>query len=104
MIISIDGNFDSKMGDCEYHCCPSCHPAQVGRETIYGCRHKAWPQNRAGDFVPIVACEGNKKICDMKGNRFISHYRRGLKTQLNNAQKKVLKLNESIKEINDLLE
>jgi len=61
---AIDGDF-STATPCKYHCSPTCHPAQVGQEWVYGCRHDAWPQNRAGDFVPIVSCGGIISKCEI---------------------------------------
>lgn len=31
----IDGDFPTGK-ECEHHCSPSCHPAQVGPEWVYG--------------------------------------------------------------------
>jgi len=64
MTIFIDGDFNTDT-PCKYHCSPSCHPAQVGPEWVYGCTHKAWPQNKAGDFVPIVQCDGIQSKCEI---------------------------------------
>jgi len=63
----IDGDFPSGKGDCEYHCSPTCHPAQIGPEWQYGCLHPGWPQNQAGDFCPIVTCGGEKSKCEALG-------------------------------------
>lgn len=57
-MIYIDGDFPSKIGNCKYHCSPSCHPAQTGPDWKYGCLHIAWPQNKHGDFCPMVKCAG----------------------------------------------
>ncbi len=95
-MIFIDGDFPSDKGDCEFHCSPTCHPAQVGPEWLYGCTHKVWPQNRAGDFVPIVDCGGDKSKCDLKGYKFISHYRRGRKLSLKYALAKVERIKKEI--------
>lgn len=62
--IHIDGDFPTGKG-CEHHCSPTCHPAQVGPEWVYGCTHPAWPHNRNGDFVPIVDCGGDPAKCDL---------------------------------------
>ncbi len=71
-MIHIDGDFHTDTcGPCEFHCWPSCHPAQVGPESVFGCTHRAWPQNRAGDFVPIVGCGGDKSICEIPRNQLI---------------------------------
>ena len=89
MRIFIDGDFDSKKGSCEHHCSPSCHPAQIGPEWVYGCRHKAWPANRYGDFVPIVECNGDKTKCDMLGKKFLTNYKRGLKRRIDSTLRKL---------------
>lgn len=83
---------------CKYHCCPSCHPAQVGPETVYGCKHKAWPCNRAGDFVPIVDCGGNPAECEIPVN-IINRVIAGLNTRRNNLVKKDMKLAAEISEL-----
>jgi len=62
----IDGDFKTNMGNCKYHCSPTCYPGQIGPEWHYGCTHKAWPENKYGDFVPFVKCEGKKENCDLK--------------------------------------
>ena len=64
----IDGNFVTNLGNCKYHCSPTCHPAQTGPEWKYGCLHMAWPQNREGDFPPIVECDGKIENCDIPRN------------------------------------
>ena len=100
--VFIDGDFDSGTGDCKYHCSPSCHPAQIGPEWVYGCRHKAWPQNRDGDFVPIVECGGDIGKCDMRGKRFVSHYKRGLSVRITNAINKAAAAKAELAEIEAL--
>jgi len=100
--IFVDGDFDSGVGSCQHHCSPSCHPAQVGPEWVYGCRHKAWPQNRAGDFVPIVECGGDVGKCDMKGQSFVSHYKRGQSVRAINARKKAAQAEKALAEIEAL--
>ena len=51
--------------ECGFLCFPTCHPAQTGPEMVYGCLHKAWPQNRRHDFPPIVECGGKKEDCEI---------------------------------------
>jgi len=96
----IDGDFDSGKGDCKYHCLPTCHLAQVGPEWVYGCTHKAWPQNRAGDFVPIVECMGEKKQCELIKTKHLKRYIGGLKRSITCKEKKLEivrdKLNENL--------
>jgi hypothetical protein len=92
--IFIDGDFDSGKGNCKYHCSPTCHPAQVGSDWKYGCRHPAWPQNKYGDFVPIVECGGNRKKCEANFKYFII----GLKRRKNNLEKKLELIKEEIAE------
>lgn len=62
----IDGDFKTGKGDCKHHCSPTCHPAQIGPKWKYGCLHPKWPQNKAGDFCPIVDCGGLKEKCELK--------------------------------------
>lgn len=68
-IIFIDGDFptDTK---CKYHCSPSCHPAQIGPDWVYGCTHIAWEQNQHHDFCPIVKCNGNPEQCEVERYKF----------------------------------
>ena len=100
--VFIDGDFDSWRGTCQHHCSPTCHPAQVGPEWLYGCRHPAWPANRAHDFVPIVECGGDVDKCDMKGRKFVSHYKRGLSARIRNALKKADAAKKALREIEEL--
>jgi len=83
---------------CKYHCCPSCHPMQTGPVTVYGCKHKAWPCNRNGDFVPIVECGGNPAECEINANSLV-RIALELKTRRKNLLKKVKDLNLEIDEI-----
>ena len=62
--IFIERDIKSK-SECGFLREPTCHPAQTGPETVYGCSHKAWPQNRANDFLPIVECGGKKEDCEI---------------------------------------
>jgi len=101
--IFIDGDFKTGMGNCKYHCSPTCHPGQVGPDKWhYGCLHKAFPSNRYGDFCPFVECEGDKNKCELKGKKFIGRYRGGLKRKLNNALAKVKIYEEMLAELNEL--
>ena len=65
MNIHIDGDFSVPGSNCKYHCSPTCHPAQIGPDWVYGCTHIAWPQNEGGDFCPIVACGGDPNKCSI---------------------------------------
>ena len=97
----IDGDFRSDIGNCKYYCYPTCHPAQVGPETVYGCTSKVWPQNRDGDFVPIVQCGGDKTKCEiLEHPKLISLYRRGLEIRIKNAQKKIKIWQNKLNEMN----
>jgi len=99
----IDGDFKSEMGNCEFHCCPTCHPGQVDPDKWhYGCTHKAWPQNKYGDFVPFVDCEGYKDRCELKGTRCASRYRQGKSLSLKYAEEKVERLKKEIAIIDEL--
>lgn len=101
--VFIDGDFASGKGDCKYHCSPSCHPCQVGPEWVYGCTHSAWPHNRNGDFVPIVDCGGDTKKCDLRKQKFVKHYLRGLRVRKSNAERKALAITAQINEMNTLM-
>jgi hypothetical protein len=101
-MIFIDGDFKSGKGDCKYHCLPTCHFAQIGKNWKYGCTHKAWWQNRAGDFVPIVECGGKKKKCELKDQRCLIYYKRGLRQRIKNAKAKIEGWENLLKEIEEL--
>ncbi len=84
----IDGDFPSAKGDCEFHCSPSCHPAQIDPdEWHYGCTHRAWTQNRAGDFCPIVECKGVKAKCEIPP-KFLRRMAGGRRAALKHTQAK----------------
>ena len=85
-IIFIDGDFPTDT-PCSFHCSPTCHPAQVGPVWLYGCTHWVWPQNRAGDFVPIVNCDGIPGRCEIP-KKVISRAIDGQKRRLSNALQK----------------
>lgn len=96
--IFIDGDFDTDT-ECKHHCSPTCHPGQIGPDWQYGCRHIAWPQNKARDFVPFVQCGGDIKKCDMKDTKFYIYYKRGLKARITNTENKLKKLKKEFLEI-----
>ena len=98
----VDGDFKTRKGDCEYHCSPTCHPAQVGPEWLYGCLHKAWPGNREGDFCPIVDCDGEKSKCKLRSAPFVGRYKGGLKRRIKNALAKATKYQKLLNEIIDI--
>jgi hypothetical protein len=98
----IDGDFKTGIGNCEYHCSPTCHPGQTNpKKWRYGCTHKAWPQNKHGDFVPLVDCDGQISKCELKGKVFYSHYKRGKVLSLRYAKEKVERLQKEILEYNE---
>lgn len=99
----VDGDFPVGKGTCSYYCCPSCHPAQVGPKTVYGCTNPIWYANRTGDFCPIVRCKGNKKNCELRNpnyNKMIGSYtggkRRSITSMRNKADAIEKKLNEAV--------
>lgn len=99
-MIFIDGDFKSGIGNCPYHCSPTCHPGQIDPDKWhYGCTHKAWPQNKYGDFVPFVDCGGDMSKCELKGKKFTSLYLKGKRLSLKYAQQKVERLEREINEI-----
>jgi hypothetical protein len=98
----IDGDFKTNMGNCKYHCSPTCHPGQIDPEKWhYGCTHKAWPQNKYGDFVPFVDCDGDILKCELKGKKFAQCYKRGKSLSLKYAKEKVERLEKEISEYNE---
>lgn len=102
MTIFIDGDFDSGKGNCRHHCSPTCHPAQVGPDWKYGCRHEAWPQNKNCDFVPIVECGGNTKKCELVKMKWLWRYIGGLTRKKLNLEKKLRDIQSKIDEIESL--
>ena len=98
-MINIDGDFKTEMGNCEFHCSPTCHPCQVDPEKWhYGCTHKAWPQNKHGDFVPFVECDGDTSKCELKQHRkLIGRYVGGKKRSLNYLKSKMAKIECDLK-------
>jgi len=97
----IDGDFATDT-PCKYHCSPSCHPAQIGPEWQYGCTHKAWPQNRAGDFVPIVHCDGAVSKCEIPIKLFKNRLN-GLHRRVINRQIAIRKYQKEIAEMEQLM-
>lgn len=98
MTIFIDGDFKSNKGNCQHHCSPTCHPAQVGPDWLYGCTHKAWPQNRARDFVPIVDCNGEVENCNISLST-IGRSIGGKKRSIASIQRKLGRLNDELTEL-----
>lgn len=84
--IHIDGDFKTGK-ECSFHCSPSCHFAQTGPDWKYGCLHKAWPTNQAGDFVPIVECDGDPAKCEIPA-KLLKRYIVGRQARIRNAQAK----------------
>ena len=99
--IHIDGDLPSGKG-CKYHCSPTIHPAQVGPEWKYGCTHPAWPQNRSGDFVPIVDCGGDVGKCDLCKTKLLGRHVGGLKRRVKNAEAKAKKFRALLDEVEAL--
>lgn len=100
-MLFLDGNFQSGK-KCNYHCSPTCHPLQVGPDLKYGCHHPAWPANKHGDFVPIVACDGSIEKCEVP-EKSLKWQRIGLLRRVENAQKKIDSYKRQIGEIDFLL-
>lgn len=98
----LDGDFDSKKGNCPHHCSPTCHPAQTGPDRKYGCRHPAWPQNKHGDFVPIVECAGIKNDCDLAKSKFLKPWKNGITRRIKNATGKIDDWQKLLDEVKDL--
>ena len=103
MELNIDGYFKVKGSACKYYCSPSCHPAQVGPEWVYGCTHKAWPSNRDGDFCPIVDCEGDQAKCSIP-DKLLWRMVSGRKTRIKHAREKIEECWIDILEFESLLE
>jgi len=101
-VVFIDGDFSTE-NECKYHCSPSCHPAQVGPEWLYGCTHYAWPQNRMGDFCPIVNCNGKYTKCEIPA-KFLKAFIRGQNARIKNAKAKVQKAENELMELGLLLQ
>jgi len=99
--VFIDGDFPTDT-QCEHHCSPSCHPAQIGPEWVYGCLHNAWPQNRDGDFCPIVECGGDPAKCEIPP-RLIKNILNGRRRRHLNLVKKLSAVDAEIDELRSLL-
>jgi hypothetical protein len=101
--IFIDGDFPTGKG-CKWHCSPSCHPAQIGPEWVYGCTHIAWPQNNKtyGDFCPIVNCNGEINKCEIPV-KLLKRVLYGQKARMRNANIKIQKAKEEIFNIEYLI-
>jgi hypothetical protein len=103
--IFLDGDFSSNKGNCKYHCSPTCHPGQTDpNRWRYGCLHKAYPQNKYDDFVPLVDCDGDTDKCELKkAKKLIWRYKQGKSNSLNHAIKKVERLERELSELNKLI-
>jgi len=100
-MLTIDGDFPTGK-ECKYHCSPTCHPGQVDEKNWhYGCLHKAWPQNREGDFCPFVECGGNPAKCEVP-EKHIKNTLSGKKRKLTNARRKIEAIETEIRELEDL--
>ena len=100
-MLFIEGDFPTDT-PCQYHCSPSCHPAQVGPEWVYGCTHKVWPLNRERDFVPIVKCGGMQSKCEIP-NKFFRNRINGLKRRIINKEKAIEQYEKEIVELNNFV-
>lgn len=94
-MIIVDGDFPSEKGECAFHCSPTCHPAQVGPEWVYGCLHPAWPSNKERDFCPIVKCDGVYGKCEVP-KKFLGAWRGGLVRRQNNLKEKLADIEEQL--------
>jgi len=96
-----DRDFNSGIGECLYHCRPTCHPAQIDEnDWKYGCKHPAWPANQVRDFVPIVSCGGAYNKCEVP-EKFISSQVGGKTRSINHLERKI---KEKRKELSELME
>ena len=64
--------------------------------------HKAWPQNRRGDFCPIVKCDGEPEKCEIPP-RLLKNIIAGKKRKITNANKKAKVAKEELKELEETL-
>ena len=99
--IFFDGDFPTGK-PCKYHCCPTCHPAQVSEEWMYGCTHPIWPSNKIRDFVPIVECSGLLKKCQIP-KKFLDRAITGRKTRIHNLLAKAKAYKDEIKDYEKFL-
>ena len=68
----------------------------------YGCTHKAWPQNRFGDLVPIVQCGGDVGKCQIEPKR-IKNMINGKRRKIANAMRKIVVIRHEIIELESLM-
>lgn len=85
--IHIDGDFPTG-AQCQYHCTPTIHPGQIRLPLQQACTHKAWPQNKDGDFPPFVKCKGLYAKCEIPV-KFVRRAMSGQKRRLGNLQEKI---------------
>ena len=100
-IISVDGDFPTDT-PCAFHCSPTCHPAQTGPEWVYGCTCPVWPQNRDGDFVPIVGCQGKPEKCEIP-RRLLRRAISGRRLRVRNALRKARTARQEMRNMQHLL-
>lgn len=105
-IIHISGTFPTNKA-CKYHCSPNCHPAQIDEhEWKYGCTHTVWPDNRNGNFVPIVECGGNPEKCPLKDSVYkdmIMDYLLGCNGKTFSSIPDLIKAEREINDLNEIL-
>jgi hypothetical protein len=65
--------------------------------------HKAWPQNKEGDFCPFVECDGNPEKCEIP-KKFIKNMLCGKRRKISNALRKIETTGKEINELEALLE
>jgi len=63
--IHFDGDVRIEESMCNWYCKPTCHPANVGEEDVFGCSNPSHHTYIKGDFVPIVNCGGEPENCDI---------------------------------------
>jgi len=98
----VDGDFPTGK-PCPYHCSPTCHPGQVDEnEWHFGCLHKAWPQNRYGDFCPFVKCDGDLAKCEIPA-KLLKRMKAGQNRRIANAKNKIAEAEKEIAKIDRLL-
>jgi len=85
-----------KGAECPKYRQPSCHPLNVGDGDIFVCKHRAWPQNRARDFSPVVECGGSFKRCEVVTSKAWRHYKSGLTQRRNNAHKRLNRIENEL--------
>ena len=104
MNIFIEGDFPTGK-PCEHHCAPTCHPLyrMFGGDHIYGCLHEAWPQNKVGDFCPIVRCNGEFSACEIPV-KMLKSMKNGLRRRIKNAWKKMDKCKDEYAALDHLID